>query len=1122
MYVELHCHSAYSFLDGASRPDELVLQAQRLGMRALALTDHNGLYGSLEFAHAAKAWGVQPITGAEIDMEGGYRLVLLARNPRGYANLCRLVSYAHLDRPESPQLAWRRLCDHHDGLIALLGGRRGEVSRLLEAGRREEALAVARRYRELFGRENLWIELQQGWVHGDTPRLRELVALARQAELNVVATNDVHYHVRQRQRLQDVLVAIRHRSTLDAVHRMRRPNAEAYLKSPEEMAVLFAELPEALRATVEIAERCADFDLTGDLGYSFPDFHRSGERSDACEALEAVCKEAFEARYPVPGSLRRRAEARLEQELQLVRRHGLCGFFLVYHDLMQLAEGVAREVRGPSPARRAAGLPPGRGRGSSVSSLICYLIGLSHVDPVQNGLSIDRFLNDAMSSVPDIDLDFPRDIRAALIQRVYEHYGYEHAALVSSFATYRIRSAIRDVGKALGLPALDLVKLAKWVSDREEGSLQEAMRRLPEFAERVEAPLWQHFLARVEEIRGLPRHITQHVGGMVISSRPLIECVPIQPARMPGRFVCQWDKDSCEDARMIKIDFLALGMLSLVEECVEQIAASRGETIDLSRIPFDEEAVYDQIAAADTVGVFQIESRAQMQLLPRTQPRNLDELAIEIAIVRPGPIVGGAVNPYVHRRMEQREAQRRGLPYHPPYDHPLLKEALEETLGVILYQDQVLQVAVALAGFTTGQAESLRRSLGRKRTREVVEAWREQFVSGAVRRHVPEAVAEKVFEQILAFSQFGFPKSHAYAFAVLAYQSAWLRHHYPAAYAAALLNCQPMGFYPPHVIVRDMERRGVPILPPDINRSDATCRVERVPSGEPQLAVAAADKGTPQAGWVEGVRIGFNYVKGLSRDEAERILEARKRQGPFRSLDDFLDRVEMPSKRVERLIIAGLFDAWGERRHHLWRLGVMYRLRAVERRTERSRRPGTAGRARALPDRAGEEATGKYTQLVLPLQEAPVPAALPHMERVEKIAADFSGTGLSTDIHILSVLRPRLPEHFRTIAEIGRSQDGVRTDVAGMVVARQRPETAGGILFVLVEDETGMLNVVVRPDLYERKRPLLRGESFLAFSGRVQRRHGTLSLLAEEVCALTEVIDERRVGRIVPESHDFH
>lgn len=1078
MYVELHCHSAYSFLDGASLPEELVVRADQLGMKALALTDHDGLYGSMIFAQAAKAWGIQPITGSEVTLEDGSHLTLLVESEKGYANLCRLLSEAHLAGEKgSPRLAWSVLAGHAEGLILLSGCRQSALATHVDANAMEDAYRLLGRYKELFGPDRLWVELQQNFVQGDTVRIKRLLDLSRRAGVPVVATNNVHYHVRARHRLQDVLVAIKHRKSLDASHKERRANSEFYLKSPEEMAALFAEVPQAVRATQAIAERCAAFDLTQDLGYTFPDFSDADKGESAAERLARLCHEALKERYgDADPAIRRQAQERLDQELRLVEKHGLCGFFLVYRDLMQLAQEVADEVREASAARQKAHLPPGRGRGSSVSSLICYLIGLSHVDPIQAKLSIDRFLTEESQTIPDIDLDFARDIRERLILRVYEHYGREHAALVCSFSTYRLRSAVRDVGKALGLPTAEVDRLAKLSERGSAALLRESMEALPEFKDRVDAPLWRELVELAGEIAGFPRHISQHVGGMIISSRPLVECVPIEKARMPGRIVCQWDKESCEDAGFIKVDFLALGMLSLVEECVEQIASYSGETIDLSRIPFDDEAVYDQICRGDTVGVFQIESRAQIQMLPRTQPRNLEELAIEVAIIRPGPIVGGAVHPYVERRTAQRKAALKGESYTVTYDHPLLERALKETLGVILYQDQVIHVAVDLAGFTPGQAEQLRRALGRKRSLEAVAHFRKAFCDGAVSKGVPLETAELVFERILAFSQFGFPKSHSFAFAVLAYQSAWLRHYYPAAYAAALFNSQPMGFYPPHVIVHDAVRHGVKVLPPCINQSDVTC------SAGPT--------------WV---RIGLNYVKGLGKEDAEHIVKVRQKEGPFTTLDDFERRVGLSSKKMEALILAGLFDAWGKgRRELLWELGLN------------------------VPEGGKSQ---EPRQMKLPLRPASPPVDLPPLDQWALTAADYKATGLSARAHFLEVLRPQMPQKILSVKQIEEASDGTRAYVAGLVVARQRPETARGVIFLLLHDETGLLNVVVRPDLYEKRRPIVRGEGFLTVLGKVQRQEGSASLLAYDVWPLQHFVDLRAyapLGSAQPASHDFH
>jgi len=719
MYAELHCHSAYSFLDGASPPDELLAEAHRLGYPALALTDRNGVYGSLAFAHAAQPLGIQPITGAAVTLSDGTQLVLLAETARGYANLCRLLTEAHLGAERlDPRLPLSAIEARHEGLIILSGSRRdGLLPRTLE----HEGLSAARRLAEqckaMFGRDRFFVEIQRNRVRGDLAVSRALIDIAGNLQLGVLASGNVHYHTRSLHRLHDVMVAIRHRTTLDGSHRVRNPNSEFCLRPLDEVISLFNDCPDAVATTLAIAERCKAFDITRDLGYTFPDF-RGSERAPAPQALTELCLARLVERYPPDSIYHAQAVRRLDEELKLIEHHKLCGFFLVYHDLFDLAREVAIDVRRGS--RRASGnLLPGRGRGSSVSSIVCYLLGLSHIDPIANKLFLGRFLNETLASVPDIDLDFPREIREELIRRVYTRYGAEHVGLVCSFPTYRLRSAVREIGKALDLPLGEIELVAKLSDSRTDG-LADELQHLPGFEGRKDAPLWKELCELAAEIRGLPRHVSQHPGGMIISSRPLIELVPLERAAMEDRVVCQWDKDSCDDARFIKIDFLALGMLSLVEECVELIAHRTGTPPDLSRIDFEDPAIYDRICAGDTIGLFQIESRAQIQMIRRSRPRNLEDLAVEVAIVRPGPIVGGAVNPYVRRREEQRRAHAAGQPYEPPVDHPLLRDCLAETLGVILYQDQVLQVCQALAGFTSGQSEALRRAMSRRRSHDLI------------------------------------------------------------------------------------------------------------------------------------------------------------------------------------------------------------------------------------------------------------------------------------------------------------------------------------------------------------------------------------------------------------------
>src|SRR5437867_1756926 len=1011
-YAELHAHSNFSFLEGASHVDELVLRALELGYETLALTDHDGLHGAMEFAQCARAWGLRPITGAEITLVRskkpgvrskedsaaldwqGHHLTLLCETPRGYANLCRLLTHAHLDHERGkPYVQPDVLARHTEGLIALSGCRRGEVSSLIAEGQPREAEAAARRYAEWFGPENFFIELQNNLVYRDVWRNRMLAELAEHLKLGVVATGNVHYHTRERHRLQDALVAIKNRTTLDASHQLRRENSEYFLKPPAEMAQLFSDHPQAIANTQRIAERCW-FDLTCDLDYRFPETPvPEGETAESY--LRILCRQEPARRYP---RFAREIEERLEQELSLVERHKLSGFFLIHREILQLAHAVAEEIRG-----RPSHGPPGRGRGSSVGSVICYLIGLSHIDPIANNLFLGRFLNEEMASVPDIDLDFPRDIREKLMLRVYEHFGQDHVGLVATFPTYRVRGAVREVGKALGLPAAELDRLAKASDGYSAKGTQEEMSRLPHYREKLVSPLWRHLADLAEQIAGFPRHISQHVGGMVISSRPLIELVPQEQSAMEGRILMQWDKDSVDDARMIKIDFLALGMLSAVDDCLELIERQRGRRIDLSRIDFQDQRVYGSICQADTMGVFQIESRAQMQTLPRVRPQNLDDLTVEVAIIRPGPIVGGSVNPYINRRMGKEPVT---------YDHPSLKPVLAETLGVILYQEQVLQTSMALAGFSAGQAESLRRAMSRKRSHQAIEQLREQFMEGCRTNGVPKGAAESAFRKIEGFAEFGFPKAHAAAFGLLAYQTAWLRAYYPAEFLCALFNAQPMGFYAPHVLVWDGRRHGVGVLPPDINKSGANCTLEEIsgeqpdspPSADGELSTSNFQLSTGPA-----VRIGLRYVRGLSEKKgAKEIEDERAGGGEFRSLFDFLERTRMKREQVENLVACGAFDGFGlERRELLWQLGLLYR---------------SEGR------NAGQR------QLALALHTEQDMVTLPPMSDWDRMRADYLVLGLTPGRHPMSFLRPRLNEGMATSRMLESLADGAQIEVAWLVV----------------------------------------------------------------------------------------
>jgi error-prone DNA polymerase len=1105
MYVELHCHSAYSFLDGASDPAELAATAAGLGHEALALTDHDNVCGAMEFAHACGGVGVRPIVGCELTVEVQRRMprpvhvTVLVEDAKGWANLCRQITAAHRGTRESasnglryrapshrrevlpPSIPIEELERNTDGLVCLSGcARDGAVAGTWERGDPAGAEALARRLLGAFGRDGFRIELQRPFWRHDRSRNRWLASLAKRLGVPTVATGGAHAHERSRLPLQDALVAVRLGATLDETEGLRRGNWASALLSSEQAAARFHDHPEAVAETERLADRLR-FDLTCELGYSYP----GAEDRGADRRLAELCRLRLIHRYEQTPN-RAEAERRLEEELALIRELRLSGFFLLHQDMLELAREVAVEVRGPDSARRL--LPPGRGRGSSVSSLVCYLTGLSHIDPVKNDLFLGRFLNEELTEVPDIDLDFPRDIREKLIPRVHERYGPERSALVASFATYRARGAIRDLGKALGLPAGEVERLARAV-DVYEAS-HDAWARMEETLGRLRSrsPRWRALAELLPEIAGLPRHIAQHPGGMVISTAPLVELCPVQPAAMEDRQIVQWDKDSCADAGFLKIDLLGLGMLSAVERCVDEIARTRGERIDLSHVPLDDEEVWSTIQRAETTGVFQIESRAQMQMLPRTLPRNLDDLTVQVALVRPGPIQGGAVHPYIERRKRLREDPS----YEVPYEHPSLAPVLRDTLGAIVFQDQVLEVAMALAGFSVGEAEGLRRAMSRKRSEAAMLRYRERFIGGAVGRGVSREVAERVFGQIEGFSGFGFPKAHSAAFGLLAYQSTWLRVHYGPELLCGLLNEQPMGFYPPDALVHEAQRRGVEILPPDVNVSEVDCRVETI-------GAAAGSSGNPP------VRIGLGYVAELTEVDAEAVVEERRRGGSYRSISDLAGRSGAGAASLQRLAWAGACDSLVHRRVPVEvkvdQTGHEFPLKGSHAGAETPAEPDADLRRPALWEIGGAARASRTedgAQLALPLDGSPTPA-LPPLGPWDRIVADYRTTGMTLGKHPMELLRGSLPTEVVTSEGLARTRDGALVSVAGMVVARQRPATANGVVFMLLEDERGTINLIAPPSVVERCRLAVRTSGFVLAAGKLEHREGTTNVVVSRI-----------------------
>jgi error-prone DNA polymerase len=1107
-YVELHCHSAYSFLDGASLPQELARRAGELGHAALALTDHNSVSGSMELAQIAADYGVRAIHGAEIDVAieparpgerprdgddagGGAgqtrHVTLLVRDERGWSNLCRIITLAHAhtrDRASGrertePSVGLQAVIEHAEGLVCLTGcARRSAIAR----GVHDEH--TARRLLDAFGPQDLYVELQRPYARHDRARNRALAAHARRLGVSCVATGNVHAHSRVRAGLQDAFVALANHATLDASEPLRRGNHSHVMSTPQAMASRFADHPGAVRHTLLLSERLT-FDLTKDLGYRYP----GAEDEDSSRRLAELCWLRLEERYGPDrspqlqtgrGAERPEAQARLEQELRVIDRLGLAGFFLLHHDMLELAREVALEVRGPDSVR--ALLAPGRGRGSSVSSLVCYLTGLSHIDPVASKLALGRFLHEDLKGLPDIDLDFPRDIRERLIPRVHERYGRDRAALVAAFPTFRARGAIRELGKVLGLPDGEIERAARGA----DGHGPAHHTAEPEIAaslsgegsaggggpggSALSSERWRWLARLAEQAYGLPRHLSQHSGGMIIATRPLIDCCPVVPAAMEGRQMVQWDKDSCADAGFLKIDLLGLGMLSAVERCVEEIARVHGKRIDLSRISFNDPQTFKAIRAADTVGVFQIESRAQMQSIRRTQPENLDDLVVQVAIVRPGPIQGGAINPYIARRQRLREDPT----YEIPYEHPTLEPVLSETLGTIIFQDQVMEVAEAFAGFTPGEADGLRRAMSRKRSHDLLHSHRERFIEGALRNGrklgtpIERTTAERVWSMVEGFAGFGFPKAHSAAFGLLAYQSTWLRVHYGAEFLCALLNEQPMGFYAPDSLVHEAENRGIVIHRLDVNASQLQCTVED-----------------------GGVRLGLSYIKDAARAEMQALVAERERNGPFTSPQELAGRVACRRGVLEQLAWSGACDGL---------------LSGLDAQTQAGRQAGRRAALWQMGVTSPAETVGgsaeEDTQLALPL-ELPAPPRLRTLGRWQRLIADYSTSGVTIGEHALAILRGRLKvPMLATSAQLPRLPSGCQVAVAGLVIARQRPGTAKGTMFLLFEDEFGTVNLIVGKAVYERHRQLARAEPLLLARGTLERAQGVVNVIVRELAAL--------------------
>ncbi len=1026
-WAELHCHSSFSFLDGAATPDELAAEAARLGLEALAITDHDGMYGVPQFARAAAALaghGIRlgTVFGAELSLglssgQGGVpdpegrHLLVLARDPEGYRRLCAAISAAQLAGGQKGRPAYDldALAAAHGGhWVVLTGCRKGQVPAALAAGGPEAAWRELGRLAAMFGHENVLVELTCGRDPRDDERNDALAALAALADVDVVATGNVHYAVPAQARLAQALAAIRARRSLAEMDGWLPAAGTGYLRSGAEMAALLRQYPGVLERTAELGRACAfDFHV---LAPDLPDFPVPGGHTEASWLRELVAAKA-PSRYGPPGAAPG-AYRQIARELEVIERLGFPGYFLIVHDIVEFCEREDILCQG---------------RGSAANSAVCYALGITSVDPVRHQLLFERFLSEGRDGPPDIDLDIEHRRREEVIQYVYRRYGRDRAAQVANVISYRPRLALRDAGRALGYPP---GKSGAWVHRIGPGDAAGG-EAIPAAAQpQAEDGIPDLVADLATQLLRLPRHLGIHSGGMVICDRPVGEVCPVEWARMPGRTVLQWDKDDCAFAGLVKFDLLGLGMLSALHDCFDLVAAHHGKRLTMGSLPQDDPDVYQMIAEADTVGVFQVESRAQMATLPRLRPRKFYDLVIEVALIRPGPIQGGSVHPYLRRRDGHEPAR---MP------HPSMRPALGKTLGVPLFQEQMMQLAVDCAGFTPAEADRLRQAMSAKRAPERIAGLRQRLLGGMAARGIPAEVAEDIYVKILAFSSYGFPESHAISFAYLVYASAYLKRHYPAAFTAALLRNQPMGFYAPHSLINDAKRHGVTVRGVDVNASDALATLE----------------GDPPA-----IRLGLSGVRGLGRAAAERVAAGR----PYADLADFAARTGLPAAALEALAAAGAFGCFGTgRRAALWAAGAAAAVRDGQ-------LPGTA------------------TGLTAP----PLPAMTP----AEETLADVWATG-SYATHPVAHVRAALAARgVRAVSAALTAAAGAAVAVAGLVTHRQRPPTARGVVFLSLEDETGLLNVICPPAVWERHRRTAATAPALLISGRIERSGDAVSLVA--------------------------
>jgi len=1151
MYIELHSASAFSFLDGASAPEELVDRCAAAGMPSMALLDRDGVYGAPRFHLAAKKTGVKAHIGAELACSppsnsmtrspdrpitrfsvspclcGRCQIPVLAQNRTGYQNLCRLITRMKMRGPKDapPEVIAAReddLREHASGLICLTGGDDGPLAAALAEGGREEARRTVERLISIFGHENVYVELQRHFLREEEARNRAALEIARSLGLPIVATNGVRYARAEQREILDAFTAIRHHRTLETAGRLLARNSERYVKTPAEMARLFADLPEAIAETVQLSSRL-QFTLA-DLGYKFPPYPvPEGESMNSF--LRRRTEEGARDRYGrASRTIRQRARRQIERELALIEKLELAGYFLIVWDIVRFCREQNILVQG---------------RGSAANSAVCYSLGITAVDPIQMDLLFERFLSEERGEWPDIDLDLPSGgQRERAIQYVYQRYGTlppQHAnsrraggpgfgaAMTANVITYRGRSAAREIGKVLGFDPEMLDRLSKLVGSWEYRDPDETLaRQFRDAGFDLAQPHLRKFLELALAVQDLPRHLGQHSGGMVVCQGQLDSVVPLEPATMPGRVVVQWDKEDCADMGIIKVDLLGLGMMAVLEDSIAMIRRDYGEEADLAHLPPDDPEVYAALEKADTVGMFQVESRAQMSCLPRLKPKCFYDIVVEVAIIRPGPIVGQMVNPYLKRR-QGREAVT--------YPHPSLEPVLARTLGVPLFQEQLLRIAMIAAGFSGGEAEELRRAFGFKRSERRMRDIEVKLRAGMERNGIVPEAQDQIVQSITSFALYGFPESHAASFALIAYASAWLKCHYLAAFTAALLNNQPMGFYHPSTIVKDAQRHGLKFRPADVMRSEWLCTLE--PQHLPRRHRATENREIESSGHraatdsmsrspdhpitrfsalpcLRGeeqfcVRLGLRYVKGLREEAARALVRERERQ-PFASIDDLARRVpELRKNELVALAEVGALNSVGSGK---WEVVSDHFSLSTDHFPLKFHRRDALWQI--------EKAARPRGPLLEEIAEPDATSPLAMMSHEERLVADFRGTGLTLGPHPMAYRRAQMDAlGVRQARELPDLPNGKWVRAAGCVIARQRPGTARGFVFLSLEDETGIANAIITPDLFEQNRLLLVGEQFLMVEGVLQNLDNVVSVKAERVLPLD-------ITRAATHSHDFH